>query len=231
MDRKVCGDFPKFCYKGFDCVEYANSFMDEGTLCIGCLPYYRHIEDNEAKDRQDQTEGTAVIRCPGPVIKGWVPPNPEEATIWIREWGEREEHGEYLGKVFRFCASLPTVDLSRMSTTYKAIVRINDPRKLAEEIHDYHFGKGHNVLVVGRSISYTKGERTDRELTSDEKVDLDYTQKPPRFAHQCEFGIHVIPFEICPEECKNPEGQFQPRCEFIVNLGKKLDYLTLVHPR
>lgn len=227
MDKSICGDFPEFCYKGFDCAEHATSFMNEGTLRIGCLPSYRHIED---KDRRDVTEGIARTKEPGDVIVGWVSPNPADKTIWTKECGHPEVHIEYLGRVFCFCTSLPDVDLTDMSKQYEAIVKINDPRRLAEDISDYHADNGHhNVLIRGCRVVYNKGEKRDRKLTDNERTDLAYTQKPRKgFSYQCEFRIVVIKLaEICYEGCKFPSGEFEPKCDFMITLGKQLPYVSL----
>ena len=230
MDKKICGDFPEFCYKGFDCAEYANSFMNEGTLRMGCLPSYRYVENNEAKNRRDPTEGIACTKEPGDIIVGLVSPDPAEETIKTSKWGHREVHTEFGGPVFCFCTSLPEVNLEDMFNDYKAVVRINDPRKLAEDILDHYISKGQSLSIEGCRIVYNKGQKLGRKLTDNERVDLSYSQKPAEgFSDQCEFRIVVFKFdETCPEECKSPSGEFKQKCDFKVKLGKPLDYLSLV---
>ena len=229
MDKRICGEFPEFCYKGFDCAEHANSFMNEGILHIGCLHYYRQIED---ESRRDPTEGTARIKEPGVIIRLGVSPDPAEKTIVARTWGPREAQFECpFNKMFWFCTSLGDVNLANMSEQYGCIVRINNPIKLAEDLYDYYVVKKEKVLVWGCTAVYSKGQESDRELTNNERMDLSCMQKPESFSHECEFRIVVIKYDILckPEECKFPtSGEFRARCDFMVKLGKQLDYTQLV---
>ena len=58
---------------------------------------------------------------------------------------------------------------------------------------------------------------------------MTYTQKPEDFMHESEFRIVAINYEICPEACEFPGGEFKPKCDFMVTLGRPLDYLSLMY--
>ncbi len=233
MEKKVCGEFPEFCYKAFKCEDYAKKFIDSGIFRLNCLGYCRNME---AKSRRDPTEGRGCTKEPGIVTVGWVSPNPAEKTIWTKEMGYQEHHIELSNPVFCFCTCLPDVDPAYMSETFGGyIVKINDPKKLAEDINDHFISKGQRFLIEGCRVVYNKGQRLDRELKDNERLDLSYKQKPESFSPDYEFRIVAIKFgEPCKEECKYLSGQFkqvEPECKFIeVNLNKPLNYLSSVWP-
>jgi hypothetical protein len=113
------------------------------------------------------------------------------------------------------------------------IVKVDDPRKLAEDINDYLIGKGQRFLIEGCKVVYNKGKKLEKKLTDNERLDMAYKQKPKSFNLEHEFRIVAIKFgEPCTEECKFLSGQFEqvePKCKFIeVNLGRQLDYLSFV---
>ena len=227
MKNKVCGEFPEFCYKAFKSKKHAKQFIDIGTFRLNCLGYCRNMED---ASRRDPTEGYGYTKESGIVTVGWVSPNPTEKTIWTREQGYQEHRSEYGNAIFCFCTCLPEVDRTYMSDKFgKYIVKINDPRKLAEDINEYFISKGQRFLIVGCPVVYNKGQKMDKELTDNERLDMSYKQKPESFKPDCEFRIVAIKLdEPCPSaECKYISGQVEQRCKTIeVNLNKPLNYLT-----
>ena len=231
MDKKVCGEFPEFCYKVFNCEEYAKQFIDSGTFRLNCLRYCRNMED---ESRCDPTEGKGHTKEPGIVTVGWVSPNPAEKTIWTKEQGFQEHHSEYGNAIFCLCTCLQDVNRDHMKDKFgKYRVKIDDPRKLAEDINEYFFSNGQRFLIVGCRVVYNKGQKLEKKLTDNERLDMSYKQKPESFSPDCEFRIVAIKFgEPCKEECKFLSGQFEqvePECKFIeVNLGRQLDYLSFV---
>ncbi len=115
----------------------------------------------------------------------------------------------------------------------KYIVKINDPKKLAEDINDYFIRTGQKIKIEGCMAVYNKGQKLEKKLTDNERLDMAYKQKPESFSLEREFRIVAIKFgEPCKEECKYLSGQFEqvePDCKFIeVNLGRQLDYLSFV---
>ncbi len=113
-------------------------------------------------------------------------------------------------------------------------VGINNPRQLAEDISAYFISKRQKVMIVGCKVVYNKGQKLEKELSANDRLDMSYKQKPERFIPDCEFRIVAIRFD---EECKFDECKFlggqsekgKLECEFIeVNLGRRLDYLSFV---
>lgn len=235
---KVCGEFPEFCYKGFDCEEHAKLFIEQGTFRMGCLLSYGEIQD---KKRCDPTEGTGCIKTPGIVTSVWFSKNPAEKPIVMREWGHVEHTPTHSNAKFCLCMSLPDVDLGHMKNTFgNYVIKINDPRQLAEDIDDFYISKGPRILIGGCRVVYNKGQTLDAELPDNEMLDLSYKQKPEHFSADREFRIVAIKFgEPCPNECHFLDGQFEqvaPECRFknsgtfsrglVVTLGKPLNYVT-----
>jgi hypothetical protein len=226
----VSGEFPEFCYRAFRCECHARQFVESATMRLGCLRYYRNIEDSS---RRDQSEGVACTKEPGIVSEGWVSPNPAEKTIWIRRPGHQTHEMELLNPKYCFCMSLPEVDLNHVRGTFGArIVKIDDPRRLAEDINEHFSRSGQRFMVEGRRVVYNKAEKLDRPLTDDERTALSYTQKPGSFRPDCEFRIVAIGLgTLCNEECEYLSGQFEqvePHCRFLsLNLGRQLAYTQL----
>lgn len=114
----------------------------------------------------------------------------------------------------------------------KYIVKISDPRKLAEDINNYFINSEQKFLIEGCSVVYNKGQKLDEKLTINERVDLSCKQKPESFSSDCEFRIVAIKLsESCTGECKFITGEFDqvdPKCKYVkVNLGKPLYYTQL----
>jgi hypothetical protein len=233
MKKIVCGEFPEFCYKAFECEDYAKQFIDSGIFRLNCRYHCRNMED---QFRRDSTEGSGTTKEPGIVTKGWISPNPAERTIWTKEAGYVEHHSELAGNgVFLFCTSLPYVSLDHMRESFgKYIVKINNPRRLAEDINNYFVSIGQRFLVEGCRVIYNKGHKLQRELSANERADLSYKQKEFKEFHEdCEFRIVAIKLgEPCKEECKYLSGQFEQveaDCKFIeVRLDKSLNYARFI---
>ena len=227
MEKKVFGEFPEFCYKAYNNENYAKQFIDCGNFLMGCINSYRYIED---QSRRDPTEGNGLTKEPGIVTSYGISPNPEEKTILKREFGYQEHHTELSNTRFCFCTCLPDVDFEYMKKQFgRFIVKIEKPRKLAEDINDYFISSGQKFLrIEGRRVVYNKGQKQERELTNNERVDLSYKQKPESFRLDCEFRIIAIG-KICGKECKFLSGQFEqfdPECKSMkVVMNKPLKYL------
>jgi hypothetical protein len=211
--NKVCGEYPEICYKAFDCREYAEDFMYRGIFRLNCLGYCRNMED---ESRRDSTEGYGHTKEPGIVTVLWVSPNPAEKTILTKEQGCQEHHIEHGNAIFCFCTCLPEVSPDHVKDKFgKYIVKIDEPKKLAEAINDYFISK------------------EEKKLIPNERLDMAYKQKPESFIRDCEFRIIAIKLgEPCKQECQFLRGQFEqiePECKFIeVNLERQLDYVSFV---
>jgi hypothetical protein len=184
----------------------------------------------EHKSRCDPTEGFGRTIEPGIVTIGLVSPNPAEKTIWIREKGYQEHHIEQGNKKYLFCTCLPEVKRYHILKNFgKHIVKINEPRRLAENTNNYFISKCQKILIEGCRVVYNKGLKLDRELNDNERLDLAYKQKPESFKFDCEFRIVANKLgEVCEHECKFLDGLAEPSCEYIyVDLNKSLDYVEI----
>ena len=227
MKKKVCGEFPEFCYRAFKCEKHAKQFKYSGKFHLNCLGYCRNMED---ASRCDPTEGFGCTREPGIVTYYGYTQNLKEKPAIVQKPGYQEQHAEYGNKVYCFCTCLPKVDCTHMLEKFgKYIVKINEPKRLAEDINDYFISKGQKILIEGYRVIYNKGQKLNKELTKNERLDLSYKQKPESFSPDCEFRIIAIKLsEPCKAECKlfDVDGQSEPECKFIeVNLNKPLNYL------
>lgn len=227
--EKVCGEFPDFCYRAFDNKEYVKKFLDDGFFRLGCRYNYKYIED---KARRDQTEGHGHTKEPGIVTSALVSPNTEEKTIWIKKPGYQEHHIESGNAVYLFCMSEPHVNLDHMRKNFgKHIVKINNPRKFAEDIYDYFVGIGQKFIINGCKVVYNKGQKLDRELEKNERLDLPFKQKPESFKSDYEFRIVAIKSGVqCKPECKYLDGEKYLECQYIqVNFNQPISYAHLVY--
>ncbi|MBW8000573.1 MAG: hypothetical protein FVQ80_00945 [Planctomycetes bacterium] len=221
--NKVCGEFPEFCYRAFECKEYAEDFMDRGTFRMGCQLGYKTME-NEA--RCDPTEGSGLIKVLAIVTSYSFSNDSTEEPICSQEMGYREESSKQCNPKFCFCTSLPEVDRNHMKTFGKYIVKINNPRKLAEDINDYFTNNEEGkFLIVGCYITYNKGQKVDRPHLKNEILDMSYKQKPESFSDDREFRIVALKLsESCIDECKFLSGTDELKCiRKTVNLEKPLN--------
>jgi len=230
MKKRICGQFPEFCYKGFTCEEHAKQFIDSGTFRLNCLGYCGNMED---ESRRDLTEGSGHTEEPGIVTYYGYTQNLKEKPAIVQKPGYQDELIEQGNPVYCFCTCPPEVNLDYMKDRFgRYIVKLNNPRKLAEDINDYFISKGQKFLIEGCKVVYNKGQKLVRELTDEERQELSYKQKPERFSPDCEFRIVAIKLgKVCKDECKFISGQeqFERDCKFIeVNLNKPLNYLSPV---
>ena len=232
LNRKVCGEFPEFCYKVYDCEDYAKQLINNGIFRLYCRCYYQNIED---LSRCDSTEGFGHTSEPGIYPVGLVSPNPNEKTIWAKEYGYQEHHVEYGNKTYYFCTSLPDANFDYIKERFgKYIVKIDNPKKLAEDINEYLINLGKKYLIQGCKVVYNKGQKLEKKLTDNERLDLAYTQKPKSYSSECEFRFVALGLEKpCEQECEHFDGQSERTelmCAYIeVNLGRQLSYMNLLN--
>jgi hypothetical protein len=103
-------DVPDVLYRGFEVLERARAFVNEGLVYFGWLRRYRDLEDEH---RRDQNEGTAELRTP----------------VILENWG-------VLNGIYVLCCSVadPTYVASKFG---RHLVRINNPEVLVADIRDH----------------------------------------------------------------------------------------------
>ena len=227
INDMVCGEFPNFCYRAFDKKYYAEAFVSQGSFRMNCLGYCRNMEDEL---RRDPTEGYGHTIEPDTVNVAYVSSDPQYKTTWVKEKGYKEHKMVRGSRIFCLCTCLPHVDRAHMAKDFgKYIVKINEPKKLAEDINDYFKTKGQKFIIEGCNVVYNKSQKLTKKLTNNERADFVYKQKPEIFITNCEFRIVALEIGIfCEEECKYVDGQAEPACQFLeINLNKRLGYLSL----
>ncbi len=220
----IRGEFPEYCYKACRKEEHANDIM-QGTIHIGCLPYYRYMADNS---RRDTTEGESSYTECGEVILTGYSPDSSKPPIHIKRTRNYKSVYTRINKIRVLCMSLPKVDQGHLNTFGPHIVKINDPKQLAKDIYD-HFSEHDSIRYIdGANVQYDFGETPGHQLTEADKFDMSYKQKPQKFAQDCEFRIAVILNSYCGAvDCKHLDDESdKPQCELLIKLGKRLEYVS-----
>ncbi len=187
----VFGQFEKFAYRSFSKEEYASSFL-AGKIRFGSISYYARSED---KARCDISEG--------------------EARFLVN--AVRNSQTYISNNVYIFCFHRDLVS-ARKSNFGDFVVKINDPKKLAEYVTEQisklqiHFFGG----IEGVIVEYTKDEEFDNKLGQLELARLVYSQKPRLpFAIENEYRFILI--------TEMNLGEF-----FEIDLNRKLEFGELV---
>lgn len=210
-------NYPCF-YKAFDRKEYAINFIENGEIRFGSLESFQKIED---KTRRDETEGYCQV-----VVSGKRMSLQDDYEI-----SDSNRNGftcvcmEASTACFAFCVSDHTVDLNRLREKGEFIVKINSPEKLLEEIKKCC---SHNTsewpyreyfLVILQEVYYTKGAKTDNDISDLVLFALTTCQKHPDFSFEKEYR-YLLDSNICKENVAIDH--------IIINLDKKLDFCELI---
>src|SRR5207245_11175563 len=100
-------DVPDVLYRGFEHLEHASAFIDEGVIRFGWLQRYREIED---AGRRDIDEGTAAFRAP----------DAEAENAILEQWARG------LNWIYIFSCSTD----EHAASEFGHVVRINSPEGL-----------------------------------------------------------------------------------------------------
>jgi len=224
MKRKsrVCGEYPKTLYRFFDKKEYALRFIEAGHLRAGLLSGYKKIE---CESRRDETEGRSHYRLREMVTSGIFSQDSSRPAVWKEEMGVGEHHGEQLNLIHLICCSRSLENLEEKKRKFgDFVVRIASPVSLAIDL-DYALngnnGEGRN-LIVGASVSYSKGEILEGISDSKDCVDLAYTQKPPTFSDEHEFRFCL--FDLSQHRAPIPKEDDHR----YIEIGHHLKYAELI---
>ena len=114
------------------------------------------------------------------------------------------------------CMCFSDVDWDHIKKLGNYVVKIDQPKKIAEEIRNHLFKMGLNFMIEGHKVVYDKGKEIDETLTEDERYERAYMQKPEKFSSDCEFRIVAMNLDDNKEEFLE------------INLNKSLNYVSLV---
>ena len=104
----------------------------------------------------------------------------------------------------------------------KYIVRISNPRKLAEDITSFLENMPHKFAggIEGLTVKYNKGHIFDKDMGNIERTALSYSQKPEKFSPDNEFRFVSIIMD-------RPSIQYNEDYLYI-NIGNKLEYAEII---
>jgi len=216
---RVIGKYPDTVFHAFDDRAHAEDFVLRGRFRMGNLRTYTEIEDEH---RRDRSEGQGHFQRRGKVTSVDFSRDSDETTTTTRP-GYVDTHIELLNPKFVFCCSLPTVDLDLLRKHRPWVVRIDQPRRFAQEVSDYLQTLPYKFVggVEGCFVQYNKGEKTRTQQPGAAAViPLTYIQKPATFSAEKEFRFVVIAWA---QPSKGFDDDFLP-----LDLGRKLDYVELL---
>ena len=220
-ELRVIGKYPDVVVRAFREKAHAEDFALRGRFRMGNLRTYTEIED---EGRRDRSEGEGHFQRFGMVNCVDFSRDSDETTTSTRP-GYVDSHIELLNPKFVFSCSRPRVDLDLLRDRFGPwIVRINQPRRLAQDISDYlqtlpyrFAGRGG---VEGCFVRYNKGEKSGTQSQAKDTIPLAYIQKPATFSGEREFRFVVI---ITGKPSKWFDDDF-----LLLDLGRTLDYVELL---
>ena len=213
---KAHGKYPRFVYRAFTKRSYAEDFAGRGKFRMGNLRVYSTLEDAE---RRDSSEGEGHFQRFGTVTSVDFVPGSDE-TFVTEEPGYVHTHTELLPPKFALSCALPGVDLEYLRARFGAwVVRIDDPRRLAQEVSDYLAGLPNRFAAVeGCLVHYNKGGKVRADVSNIALTRLSYSQKPAAFNQEKEFRFVVIAMGT-------PRSRFN--ADYLtVELGRALGYVS-----
>jgi hypothetical protein len=221
MSCYIQGSFDFPLYKGFKEKTHAESFISQGTIYLRPLSYYRTIEDQLRRDK-DEGEGKLTALKSRPVIS------------IDKESGKRTDTKQEIGPVYfstssinpRYilCFSGPDVNLEFLAFKYgNHILRINQPRSLVNDIVSYmeqHLTLYETIWLKCLKVRYDKGQMVEDfpEPASEERAELSYCQKSRESQEELESRL-VVTISV---------GYDRYPTFIPIKLNKKLDYVEWV---
>ena len=215
---KAHGRYPKFVYRAFTKRSYAEDFASCGKFRMGNLRVYSTLK---AAERHDSLEGKAHFQRFGNVTSVEFVPKSDK-TFVTQAPGYMHTHTELFNPKFVLSCSLPGVDLEYLRSRFGAwLVRIDDPRRLAQEVSNYLGGLPDRFTgVEGCLVHYNKGGKVRANLSSIASTRLTYSQKPAAFISEKEFRFVVIAMGA-------PRNHFNDDY-LTIDLGRALNYVTVI---
>jgi len=185
---------------------------------MGNLRVYSTLEDAE---RRDSSEGKGHFQRFGTVRSVDFVPGAAD-TFVAQAPGYVHTHTELLNPKFILSCALPGVDVEFLRSRFGTwLVRIDDPRRLAQEISGYLGGLPNRFAgVEGCLVHYNKGGKVQADLSNIASTRLSYSQKPATFNQEREFRFVVI-------EMGTPSSRFNENY-LPIDLGRALNYVTVI---
>jgi len=189
------GDYPRVLYRCFKKKKHALMFIEEGIVRLGLLNYYKNIEDN---NRQDESEGEGSVHIPGEVTKFSIGRN-DKIVSETKEQGHLHYRSSSGNAIYILsCVFPPDNDISKISSKFGSyIVRINDPRRLGQDITNKLWENAEDIrpIIECTKIIYNKGHFLSEEFSKENRWKLSFIQKPERFNDEYEYRLVAIEFK------------------------------------
>lgn len=215
---KAHGRYPRFAYRAFPSKTYAEEFARGGKFRMGNIRMYSSSQDAQ---RRDPSAGEGHFQRFGTVTSVDFVPRSDE-TFVSQAPGYVHTHTELLNPKFLLSCSLPGVDLEYLRSRFGAwVVRIDDPRRLAQEVSNHLGGlRDRFTGVEGCVVHYNKGGKVRADLSNIASTRLSFSQKPEAYRPEREFRFVVI-------------AMGKPRSWFdddylTIDLGRALDYVAVI---
>lgn len=218
---KTFGDYPEFLFRHFSEKEWAEKFIEEGSIRFTRLEVFAEHED---EIRRDDSEGVGRISYTDEVTTLSVNRNTFEVVGERTAQGTMQLSCSFLNIVHVLCFSCPPKNsLELLPNKFgRYVVKINDPSRLGQEITDYLCV--HNRIAA--PVECVKVQYNHRQLFNEippisEIPKLSFANKPNHYRDEYEYRFVLI------------LGIFQPinvqedKC-YDIHLNKKLDYAELL---
>ena len=202
-------DVPDVLYRGFNALEHARAFVNEGIIRLGRLDSYCNLEDAR---RRDPGEGTARLRMPMPDSQDVADAIPTECKG--RNW------------IYVLCCS--AADPAYVASKFGPyLVRINNPEALVADIRDYV--SSHPVVknprIYAKRVTYDRDATVVRSPSLDELVDIAWSQKSTFFEAEQEYRIAILSLLSREGPAADPIGAWA----FVsVELNRRLSHCDLL---
>ena len=185
---------------------------------MGNVRVYVGLEDAE---RRDPSEGEGHFQRFGTVTTVDFVPRSDE-TFVSQAPGYVHTHTELFNPKFVLSCARPGVDLEHLRLRFgRWLVRIDDPRRLAQDISIYLGGLPDRFAgVEGCLVHYNKGAKMPGDLSNIASTRLSYSQKPQAFSRDREFRFVVI--------AMGTPGSWFNDDYLPIDLGRELSYVTVI---
>jgi len=197
-------------------------FVEQGIIRFGLLNYYKNIEDAQ---RQDSTEGHGSLHVLGIVKTIDISRVTGDVVDVRKEPGHIHLHAHRGNPIYILsCIFPPDNDISCITSKFgDYIVRINDPKRLGQEITNKRRENSENRTPIECvKVLYNKGHQINEELDRNTRSKLAFSQKPSNFKDEYEFRLVAINDGIIDEEGEMTE-------EFMrIELGRPITYAELL---